>query len=48
MIIVGNKAKVSKLCTKSLRFGGAPKVVEKYWEAGPNSICMTYLGIEHD
>ena len=30
VITVGNKVKVSKLCAKSLRFEGAPKVVEKY------------------
>ena len=48
VITVGNEADVSKLCAKGLRFGGVPKVVEKYWEAGPNSMCMTYSGIGHD
>ena len=36
VITVGNEAKVSKLCAKGLRFGGAPKVIKKYWEAGPS------------
>ena len=48
VITVGNEAEASKLCAKGLRFGGAPKVVEKYWEAGPSSICMTCSGIGHD
>ncbi len=48
VITVGNEADVSKLFAKGLRFGGAPKVVEKYWEAGPSSVCMTCLGIGHD
>ena len=42
VITVGNEADVSKLCAKKgLRFGEAPKVVEKYLEAGPSSVCMT-------
>lgn len=48
VITVGNEAEASKLCAKGLRFGGAPKVVEKYWEAGPSSVCMTCSGIGHD
>ena len=48
VITVGNEAEASKLCSKGLRFGGAPKVVEKYWEAGPGSVCMTCSGIGHD
>lgn len=39
VITVGNSAEASKLCSKGLRFGGALKVVEKYWEAGPGSVC---------
>ena len=41
VITVGNSAEASKLCFKGLRFGGALKVVEKYWEAGPGSVCMS-------
>lgn len=48
VITVGNDADASKLCAKGLRFGGAPKVVERYWEAGPSSVCMTCSGIGHD
>ena len=48
VITVGNEADISKLCAKRLRFGGAPKVVEKYWEAGPSFVCITCSGIGHD
>lgn len=48
VIIVGNEAKVLKPCAERLRFGGAPKVVEKYWEVGQSLVCLTYLGISHD
>lgn len=48
VITVGNKAEALKLCAKRLRFGGALKVSEKYWEAGPSSVCMTCSGISHN
>ena len=48
VITVGSEVEASRLCAKGLRFGGAPKVVEKYWEAGPSSVCMTCSGIGHD
>ena len=48
IITVGSEEEASKLCAKGLRFGGAPKIVEKYWEAGPSSVYMTYSGIGHD
>ena len=48
VITVGNSTEASRLCSKGLRFGGALKVVEKYWEAGPSSICMSCAGIGHD
>ena len=48
VITVGSKEEVSKLCARGLRFGGAPKVVEKYWEAGPCLVCMTCSGIGDD
>ena len=48
VITVGNSAEASKLCSKGLRFGGALKVVEKYWEAGPSSVCMSCAGVGHD
>ncbi len=48
IITVGNSTEASQLCSKGLRFGGTLKVVEKYWEAGPLSICMNYTGIRHD
>ncbi len=48
IIMVGNEVEALRLCAKALRFGGAPKVVEKYWEAGPSSIYMTYSDIGHN
>ena len=48
VITVGNGVEASKLCSKGLRFGGALKVVEKYWEAGPGSVCMSCAGVGHD
>ena len=39
---------MSSLCSKGVRFGGTLKVVEKYWEAGLLSICMSCTGIGHD
>lgn len=48
VITVGSSTKASQLCSKRLRFGGDLKVVEKYWEAGPSSICMSCTGIGHD
>lgn len=33
-----------KPCGKGLRFGGVLKVVEKHWEAGSSSVCMTCSG----
>lgn len=33
---------------KRVKVWGTLKVVEKYWEAGPCSICMSCAGIGHD
>lgn len=38
--MVGKNANISKLFAKGLRFGRAPKVVEKYWETESNSVCI--------
>lgn len=48
VITVGSEEEASKLCAEWLRFGGVPKVVEKNWETGPSSVCMTCSGIGHD
>lgn len=48
VITVGNSTEASQLCFKRLRFGGVLKVVEKYWEVGPSSICISCAGIGHD
>ena len=43
VITVGTSKKTSKLCSRGFRFGGALKLVEKYWEAGPSLICLNYV-----
>ncbi len=48
VIIIANASDAAYLCTKGLRFGGALKVVEKYREAGPGSVCLICCGIGHD
>ena len=48
VITVGTSEEASKLCSGGLRFGGALKVVEKYWEARPSSVCLSCAGIGHD
>ena len=45
---VKGEAKAKQLCAFGLRFGGVVRVVEKYWEAGPSSVCMTCYGIGHE
>ncbi len=48
VIIVGTSEEATKLCSKGLRFGDALKIVEKYWKAGPGSVCLSCAGIGHD
>lgn len=48
IIIVGNEVEALQLCVKGLKFGRAPKIVEKYWKAGPSFICMACSDIVHD
>ena len=45
--MVKGEAEAKKLCATGLRFGGVIRLVERYWEAGPSSICMTCCGIRH-
>ena len=47
VITVKGEAEAKKLCASGLRFGGVVRVVERYWEAGPSSVCMTCCGIGH-
>ncbi len=47
MITVKGEAEAKKLCASGLQFEGAIKVVERYWEAGPGSVCMICCGIGH-
>ena len=48
MITVENKAKVSKLWTKGLRFGKAPKIIEKYCKARLSLGFMICLANRHN
>ena len=48
VITVASNAEATYLCAKGLRFGGSLKVVERYWEAGPGSVCPNCCGIGHD
>ena len=48
VITMGNSTEASTLCSKELKFGGALKVVEKYWEAGPSSVCISCVGVSYD
>ncbi len=47
MITVKGEAEAKKLCASGLQFGGAVKVVERYWDVGPGLVCMTCCGIGH-
>jgi len=48
VITVKGEAEAKKLCASGLRFGGVVRVVERYWEAGPSSVCMRCCGIGHE
>ena len=48
VITVGTSKEAAKLRSKGLRFGGALKVVEKYWEARPGSIYLSCIRIGHN
>ena len=48
VITVSSESEAKKLCASGLRFGGIVKVVEKYWESGPSSVCRTCCGIGHE
>ncbi len=48
VITVASSSEATHLCAKRLRFGGTFKVVERYWEAGPGSVCPICCGIGHD
>ncbi len=48
VITVGNENVAKQLMASGLRFGGAVKKVEKFWDAGPGSVCMRCCGIGHE
>ena len=48
VIMVSSEAEVKQLIASGLRFGGAVKKVEKYWDAGPGSVYPRCCGIGHE
>lgn len=48
VITVSGESEAKKVCASGLRFGGVVKIVEKYWDSGPSSVCMTCCGIGHE
>ena len=48
VMIVKGETEAKQLCASGLRFGGVVRVVERYWEAGPSSVCMKCCGIGHE
>lgn len=47
VITVKSESEANQLCASGLCFGHVEKKVEKYWEAGPSSVYMTYCGTGH-
>lgn len=47
VITVSNEHVAKQLIASGLRFGGMVKKVEKFWEAGPGSVCLRCFGIGH-
>ena len=48
VITVSNENEAKQLVASGLRFGGSIKRVEKFWDAGPGSVCMKCCGIGHE
>ena len=48
VITIKGETEAKKLCALGLRYGRFTKVVEKYWEAGPSSICINCCGKSHE
>ena len=48
VITVSSESEAKRLAASGLRFGRAIKKVEKYWDAGPRSVCLRCCGIGHE
>lgn len=48
VITVSISKEATRLCSKGLRFEGALKVVEKYWEVRSGLVYLSCAGIDHD
>ena len=48
VITVSSESEAKRLVASGLRFGGAVKKVEKYWDAGPGSVCPKCCEIGHE
>lgn len=46
--MMGKNVEASTLYAKGLRFRRVPKVVEKYWEVGLDSVYMSSAEIRHN
>ncbi len=46
--MVKRESKAKHLCAFRLRFGRIVRVIEKYWEKEPSSVCMICCGIGHE
>ena len=47
VITIQGEVEAKRLCASGLRFGGIVRVVKRYWEAGPGSVCTTCCDIGH-
>lgn len=47
VITIANNSNATYLCVKRLRTGEMLKVIERYYEAEPGSVCLIYYGIGH-
>lgn len=48
VITVSGECEAKRLCASGSRFGGGVRVVEKYRESGPSSVCMICCGIGYE
>lgn len=48
VITVSNENVAKQLMASGLRFGGAVKKLEKFWDAGPGLVCMSCCGISYE
>ena len=47
VITIQGEAKAKTLCASGFWFGGIVRILEKYWEAGPDLVLIIYCSIRH-